>query len=230
MSALYAIHYQGGAAVGFGAVYIGRGKIVGVDINNVRINGTYVKQGGRMKPNVILTAKNDAVLVTGDQMPAGTTIPLALPILQMGRHSKSWSRVSRCRLPLRRLVTFPSAWVFELCSDFFGDGQTSRAEFGVSSFHEYWDRSRFSPRGCYRIRYCDAASGTFAPRKVKHALALCQRESRVDAGSTSACKHARCSGGRARTRRLGRGGIGDRRLGSWSAGNQAGAVAQGRDR
>ena len=58
MSALYAIHYQGGAAVGFGAVYIGRGKIVGVDINNVRINGTYVEQGGRMKPNVILTAKN----------------------------------------------------------------------------------------------------------------------------------------------------------------------------
>jgi hypothetical protein len=63
-------------------------------------------------------------------------------------------------------VTFPSAWVFELCSDFFSDGQTSRPEFGVSSFHEDWDRSRFSPRGCYRIRYCGAASGTFAPRKV----------------------------------------------------------------
>jgi hypothetical protein len=76
MSALYAIHYQGGAAVGFGVVYIGKGKIVGVDINNVRINGTYVEERGRMKPNVILTAKDDAVLVTGDQMPAGTTIPL----------------------------------------------------------------------------------------------------------------------------------------------------------
>jgi hypothetical protein len=78
MSALYAMRYLGSSGVGFGSVYIGRNVVVGVDVSNGRYNGTYTEQGGRIKLTGKLSAPvGGAVLVTGDQLPAGQSIPLS---------------------------------------------------------------------------------------------------------------------------------------------------------
>ena len=77
MSALYAIRYLGSTGVGFGSVYIGKNVVVGIDVANGRYNGTYTEEGGRLKLTGNLSAPpGGAVLVTGDQLPAGQSIPL----------------------------------------------------------------------------------------------------------------------------------------------------------
>jgi hypothetical protein len=74
MSAFYIMRYQGGAGAGFGAVYIGRGTVVGADVGNGRYNGTYTEAGGRLRGNVTLTLPNGGILVTGQQVPPGYSI------------------------------------------------------------------------------------------------------------------------------------------------------------
>ncbi|MCH9054141.1 MAG: hypothetical protein IIA72_24390 [Proteobacteria bacterium] len=77
MSALYAMRYLGQSDVGMGTLYIGRGVIVGVDVANGRYSGTYTEEGGRMKATATLSAPpGGATLVTGDQLPAGQSVPL----------------------------------------------------------------------------------------------------------------------------------------------------------
>ena len=77
MSALYAMRYLGQSGIGMGAIYIGKGVIIGVDVVNGRYNGTYTEGGGRIKANATLTIPpGGSLLVTGAQMPAGATIPL----------------------------------------------------------------------------------------------------------------------------------------------------------
>jgi hypothetical protein len=78
MSALYKIRYLGSTGVGFGVLYIGRGKIIGIDVTNTRYTGSYVDEGGRMKGNLTLAPLVDAVLVTGKQVSPGTTIPITI--------------------------------------------------------------------------------------------------------------------------------------------------------
>ncbi len=78
MSALYAMNYVGQTGTGGGAVYVGRGKIVGVDVANLRYNGTYTEQGGRLKGTVALTAPTGGTLVTGAELPAGGRLNLSL--------------------------------------------------------------------------------------------------------------------------------------------------------
>src|SRR5690348_9844355 len=78
MSALYIMRYLGGTGTGFGSIYIGRGKIVGVDVGNGRYAGTYSEQGGRIKGNAQLSMPQGGVLVTGAQVPAGTKIQLTV--------------------------------------------------------------------------------------------------------------------------------------------------------
>jgi hypothetical protein len=58
MSALYAMNYVGQTGTGGGAVYVGNGKIVGIDVGNLRYNGTYTEQAGRLKGSVMLSAPN----------------------------------------------------------------------------------------------------------------------------------------------------------------------------
>lgn len=78
MSALYAIRYLGSAGTGFGAVYIGKGMFVGVDVSNGRYTGTYTESGGNMALSGTLTApQGGATLVTGDQLAAGTSLQLS---------------------------------------------------------------------------------------------------------------------------------------------------------
>jgi hypothetical protein len=76
MSALYAMRYLGQTGVGAGAVYVGKGMIVGADVGNGRYHGTYTEAGGRLKATLTLTMASAGVLVTGQQVPAGTKIPM----------------------------------------------------------------------------------------------------------------------------------------------------------
>jgi hypothetical protein len=78
MSALYAMNFVGATGLGGGAVYVGKGKIVGIDMGNLRYNGTYTEQGGRLKGTVALSAPTGGILVTGAQLPAGGRLNLTL--------------------------------------------------------------------------------------------------------------------------------------------------------
>jgi hypothetical protein len=75
-SALYAMTFAGKADFGGGAVYIGNGKVSGIDVGNLRYRGTYIEQDGRLRLEVIVTAPTGATLVTGDQVPPGTKLQL----------------------------------------------------------------------------------------------------------------------------------------------------------
>jgi hypothetical protein len=76
MSALYIMRYIGGTGAGFGAIYIGKGTIVCVDVQNGRYHGTYIEQGDRVRPTVTLSLPQGGVLVTGSQVPPGTRITM----------------------------------------------------------------------------------------------------------------------------------------------------------
>ena len=76
MSALYQMRYQGVADVGHGAIYIGKGKIVGVDITGAKYLGSFVNQSGVLAGTATLTSAG-GTLVTGMPVPAGTQVPIA---------------------------------------------------------------------------------------------------------------------------------------------------------
>lgn len=78
MSAFYAMNFVGQGGTGGGAVYVGNGKIVGIDVGNLRYSGTYAVQGGRLKGSVDLYAPTGGSLVTGVQVPAGSRWSIAL--------------------------------------------------------------------------------------------------------------------------------------------------------
>ena len=73
-----AMNYVGQAGSGGGAVYIGEGKILGIDVGNIRYSGTYAQQGSRIRGTVALSAPNGGMLVTGTELPAGSRIDLSL--------------------------------------------------------------------------------------------------------------------------------------------------------
>lgn len=76
MSALYAMRYAGQADTGAGAIYVGKGTIVGVDVGNGRYPGTYTEQGDRLKGTVTMSFPNGGTLVTGQQMSPGSSLQL----------------------------------------------------------------------------------------------------------------------------------------------------------
>jgi hypothetical protein len=78
MGALYVMNFVGQTGVGGGAVYVGNGKILGVDVGNLRYSGSYTEQGGRLKGTVALTAPTGGTLVTGVQLSAGSRLTLTL--------------------------------------------------------------------------------------------------------------------------------------------------------
>ena len=62
-----------------GAVYVGKGTIVGIDTTNSRYSGTYTDGGGRMKGTITLSApQGGATLVTGAKVQGGTTIQMTM--------------------------------------------------------------------------------------------------------------------------------------------------------
>lgn len=79
MSALYVMKYAGQADAGGGAVYIGRGKVLGVDITGIKYDGSYTEGAGRMKGTVtLISPPGGASLVTGLQLSGGQKIPLTI--------------------------------------------------------------------------------------------------------------------------------------------------------
>lgn len=76
MSAFYTMNYLGGTGIGAGALYIGKGTIVGADVAGGRYQGTYREEGGRILADITLSMPQGGVLVTGQQIPAGARIPL----------------------------------------------------------------------------------------------------------------------------------------------------------
>lgn len=76
MSAFYIMRYVGGVSSGFGAIYIGRHTIVGADVGNGRYSGGYTEAGGRLRGTVTLTMPSGGTLVGGQQVAAGTSIPM----------------------------------------------------------------------------------------------------------------------------------------------------------
>lgn len=68
MSALYIMRYHGQQDQGMGAIYIGKGTIVGVDIGGGRYHGTFQDQGGRLRATVNLSMPQGGTLVTGQQL------------------------------------------------------------------------------------------------------------------------------------------------------------------
>jgi hypothetical protein len=76
MSALYQIRYQGVAGKGHGAMYLGKGVIVGIDLAGSRYHGTYTFEGPNITGTATLTSAGGA-LVTGENVPAGGSVPIA---------------------------------------------------------------------------------------------------------------------------------------------------------
>ena|ERR1700733_7556997 len=76
MSALYAMRYHA-ARTGHGAVYIGKGIVLGVDATGARYNGSYTIQGENLTGTVTLIATGGA-LVTGQIVPKGTKVQIVL--------------------------------------------------------------------------------------------------------------------------------------------------------
>jgi len=79
MSALYQMRYQGVAGNGHGAMYVGKGVVVGIDISGARYNGTYTLSGTTINGTAILTSAGGA-LVTGQDLPAGGTVPITFSL------------------------------------------------------------------------------------------------------------------------------------------------------
>jgi hypothetical protein len=70
MSAFYIMKYAGHAGVGGGTLYIGKGVIVGVDVQGAKLEGNYSVINGRMRGTVRITAPpQGATLVTGQKLP-----------------------------------------------------------------------------------------------------------------------------------------------------------------
>lgn len=78
MSALYTMRYLGGVGIGMGAIYVGKGTVVGVDVTGGRYKGNYTDSNGRLKGTVTATFPSGAQLVTGMSVPPGGAIQLAL--------------------------------------------------------------------------------------------------------------------------------------------------------
>jgi hypothetical protein len=79
MSALYVMRYEGVAGVGHGAVFIGKGKILGVDIKGAKYEGTYSSKNGGLSGAATLTSAGGE-LVTGEAVPAGTKVQIVFDL------------------------------------------------------------------------------------------------------------------------------------------------------
>ncbi len=77
MSALYAIRFLGQVGIGMGAVYIGKNIIAGIDVAGGKYDGSYAERNGRLIANLTLSFPMGGHLVTGQQLPPGSVVPLS---------------------------------------------------------------------------------------------------------------------------------------------------------
>lgn len=77
MSALYRMQYAGSTGNGAGAIFIGNGQILGIDIGDIRYRGKYYEEDGKMRLKGQMTAHAlGARLVTGDPLAPGQSLPI----------------------------------------------------------------------------------------------------------------------------------------------------------
>jgi hypothetical protein len=77
MGAFYIMKYFGKAGAGGGTLYIGKGVVVGTDIQGAKFDGTYQVSGDSMRGVVRVTAPaSGSTLVTGQTLPAGAAFDL----------------------------------------------------------------------------------------------------------------------------------------------------------
>lgn len=69
---------RGQIGTGTGAIYVGKGTILGVDIGGLRYNGTYTEGAGRLKGNIMLFAPHGATLVNGQRLSPGASLQLTV--------------------------------------------------------------------------------------------------------------------------------------------------------
>lgn len=73
---LYAMKYVGNTGMGFGCIYVGQGKILGMDAAGGRYNGTYIEQDDQLHVSLTLTMIVDGILVTGARAAKGATLSI----------------------------------------------------------------------------------------------------------------------------------------------------------
>jgi len=75
--AFYVMKYEGQTGLGGGAIYIGKGILVGADLAGGKYEGKYTEVGGRLKGAVKITAPPaGTTLVTGQQISGGSVFEL----------------------------------------------------------------------------------------------------------------------------------------------------------
>jgi hypothetical protein len=81
MSAFYLMRYAGTAGQGGGALYIGKGIIVGIDVLGGKYDGSYIEKDGRLRGTVKLTSPGaGAHLVTGQTVGGGQSFDLRIDL------------------------------------------------------------------------------------------------------------------------------------------------------
>ena len=77
MSALYLMHHTGADGSGDGVLYIGKGIVLGVDVNDIRYHGTSTLSDGRLRLDVIMSGPaGGSRLVTGATLAPGQTLQI----------------------------------------------------------------------------------------------------------------------------------------------------------
>jgi hypothetical protein len=79
MSALYQIRCEGIVGAGHAALYIGKGRVIGIDITGARYDGSYTEQGGVLSGSVTLTSVGGE-LVMGQRVPYGIRVPITFKL------------------------------------------------------------------------------------------------------------------------------------------------------
>lgn len=75
---LYRMNFLGQAGIGAGVLYIGNGIISGADAGGGVYDGAYQENAGRMRGHATLNLTAGGMLVTGQAVPAGQTMQLAV--------------------------------------------------------------------------------------------------------------------------------------------------------
>ena len=81
MRALYQIAYRGGTypGEGVGALYIGAGQVLGIDVTGARFRGSYVERDGHLIGQFIMTSAG-GTLVTGAPFPLGEEVVVSFDL------------------------------------------------------------------------------------------------------------------------------------------------------
>ena len=79
-SALYLMRYVGVGGQGAGVLYLGRGVLLGIDVGEIRYEGTYSESNGQLQVQATMARTSDSGsggLVTGQPFKKGQTLSIS---------------------------------------------------------------------------------------------------------------------------------------------------------